>query len=186
LTKSAPRHVVGVDGRSEPSQRVRQALDLMAGEEARPLLRVRSPRSAMRGTATLHIGSHSTDFDAYYMSGQRGSDVKKPGMFSTQLIDGFEDRLINERPEGWLVAADIALTLSLAQLAFVDHAAPLLARAAAAEDRVVSHSEFEATVVGLPSSGALPQSEGNEASGPHAYVEVEYGSPRVVWASLGG
>ena len=30
-------HVVGVDGRSDPSQRVRQALDLTAVEEARPL-----------------------------------------------------------------------------------------------------------------------------------------------------
>src|SRR5215218_11309403 len=34
-------HVVGVDGRSERSQRVRQALDLTAVEEARPLQRVR-------------------------------------------------------------------------------------------------------------------------------------------------
>jgi hypothetical protein len=34
-------YVVGVDGRGERSQRARQALDLTAVEEARPLLRVR-------------------------------------------------------------------------------------------------------------------------------------------------
>src|SRR5215218_3658809 len=34
-------HVVGVDGRSERSQRVRQALDLTAVEEVSPLLHVR-------------------------------------------------------------------------------------------------------------------------------------------------
>src|SRR5436309_9820003 len=34
-------HVEGVDGRSDESQRVREALDLTAVEEARPLLRVR-------------------------------------------------------------------------------------------------------------------------------------------------
>jgi len=62
---------------------------------------LRQPYADQAGAAgTLHIGSHSTDFDAYYMSGQRGSEAKKPGMFSTQLIDGFVDRLINERPDG--------------------------------------------------------------------------------------
>jgi len=148
---------------------------------------LRQPYAYQAASAgTLHIGSHSTDFDAYYMSERRGSEANKPGMFSIQLVDGFVDRLVNERPDGWLDAADVVLTLSLEQLAFVDHAAPLLARAAAAEDRVVSHAEFGATVLGLPSSQAMRQPAGSGASGPHVYVEIQRGSPKVIWASSDG
>lgn len=134
----------------------------------------------------VHIGSHSTDFDAYYMSKQGGPQANKPEMFSIQLVDGFVDRLVNERPPGWLNAADIVLTLSLEQLAFVDHAAPLLAKAAAAEGRAVSRTEFGATVVGLPSAQPMGRPEGDGPSGPHVYVEIQDGYPRVIWASSDG
>lgn len=149
------------------------------------LLRQPYPSQAASG-GILHIGSHSTDFDTYYMSRQRGSKAHKPGMFSIQLVDGFVERLVNERPHGWLNAADVVLTVSLEQLAFVDHAAPLLAKAAAAEDRIVSHTRFGATVVGLPSSQAVGQPEGHGASGPHVYVQLERGSPKVLWAFSDG
>lgn len=46
------------------------------------------------GEAIVHIGSHSTDFDAYYMSRQTGSDAQKPGMFSVPLVDGFLEELV--------------------------------------------------------------------------------------------
>jgi hypothetical protein len=149
------------------------------------LLRQPYPTQAA-SAGILHIGSHSTDFDTYYMSRQRGSEADKPAMFSIQLVDEFVDRLVSERPDGWLDAADVVLTLSLEQLAFVDHAAPLLAKAAAAEERTVSHTEFGATVVGLTSSQAVNQPKGSGASGPHVYVGLPRGSPKVLWASSDG
>jgi hypothetical protein len=107
------------------------------------------------GEAIVHIGSHSTDFDAYYMSRQTGSDAEKPGMFSVPLVDGFLEELVDEHPSGWLDAADIVLTLSLQQLAFLDHAAPLLARMAACDNRVASRSYFRVNAFS-PSSTSIP------------------------------
>lgn len=145
------------------------------------LLRAPYPEQAASG-GILHIGSHSTDLDAYFMSRQTGSVADKPGMFSIALVDRFLDRLIDERPDGWLDAADVVLRLSLEQLAFVGHAAPLLANVAASEDRAVLHSEFGATLVALPPSQSVaPQEQGGE--GAHVYVMTQRGATEVIWAS---
>jgi hypothetical protein len=145
---------------------------------------LRQPHAVQTASESiLHIGSHSTDFDAYYMGQERGSAAANPKMISIPLIDDFVDRLVNERPPGWLDAADVALTLSLEQLAFVDHAAPLLAKAAASENRMLSRSQFGATVIGVPSSESVDEFDGRGASGPRMYVEIEHGSPRLILAS---
>jgi hypothetical protein len=147
------------------------------------LLRAPYPESASGGI--LHIGSHSTDLDAYFMSRQTGSVADKPGMFSTPLVDRFVDRLTRERPDGWLDAVEVVLRLSLEQLAFVDHAAALLAEAAASEERCVAHSKFGATLVGVPPGHSMASVEQEGASGPNIYVTMRRGTMEVIWVSSG-
>lgn len=132
----------------------------------------------------MHIGSHSTDFDAYYLGRSAGPAAEKPGMFSIPLVDRFVDRLVIERPDGWLDAADVVLTLTLEQLAFVDHAGPLLAKAAASDGQVISHAKFGVTVVGLPPSQTASPAEGTEASGSWVYI-TKHAEAELVWASYG-
>lgn len=157
----------------------------IAGDEADVfgafLLRAQYRESASGGT--LQIGSHSTDLDSYFMSRETDSEIAKPGMFSIPLVDRFLERLSDERPDGWLDVADVVLTLSLEQLAFVDHAAPLLAEAAASGTGVVSHSEFGATVVAVPPSYSVRSEAQRGAAGPHVYVMTQRGATEVIWAS---
>jgi len=144
---------------------------------------LRQPYPSMAaGEGILHIGSHSTDFDTYYMRRRTGSRADKPGMFSVPLVDGFVDRLVEEHPGGWLDAADVVLTLSLQQLAFLDYAAPLLARVAEETKRIESRSQFGATVVGLPPSDEASLPEEGESTGPHIFVVIDREATNIIWA----
>jgi hypothetical protein len=136
----------------------------------------------------IQIGSHSTDFDAYYMGQDApNSPVEKPEMFSTPFVDEFLDRLVSNRPSGWIEAADVVLTLSLEQLALVDHAGPLLAKAAAAKNEVVSHQEFRVTVLGIPRAASLKAvTQVTQSSGPRVIVALgRSGDAEIAWALTG-
>src|SRR5215207_4992686 len=93
-------HVVGVDGRSEPSQRVRQGLDLTAVEETRPLLRVREAQDqrCVEPLVGRVVVRDVRGVPELLVPGQEGLGSQFPQ--HAGAYEGWRELLVDELPKG--------------------------------------------------------------------------------------